>query len=349
LLPDDEEAPVDWDWVNETFDIGGSFILARGASPEQMMTAFGMNPARARLVPASDAAQALHDPDWLRTEPPEHPWIRVGVAGEWGFALDVSTAGYGGYEEDAVAALAASAEVVLFTHTQTIDNFRYYADGALVIMFEPGMLDRYGSEPDRFVEQMRQVGLPTVIGDDRAADYTIALFQMLTIALGIRVPRDLALGPLLTVQRETALPRPRPRADAPPAPLVSSTHLRPHVQRLLGSGVTADTIAAQAPPAHSTNAINILLGEANIWIPVKNAEQILAMADAAPAPLVSSAQLRPHVQRLLDSGVTADTIAAQAGPALSTNAINVLVGEANFWVPGTIAEQVLAIEVPPSA
>jgi hypothetical protein len=202
LLPDDEEALVDWDWVNETFDIGGSFILARGASPEQMMTAFGMNPARARLVPASDAAQALHDPDWLRTEPPEHPWIRVGVAGEWGFAVDVSTAGSGGYEEDAVTALAASAEVVLFTHTQTIDNFRYYADGALVSMFEPGMLDRYGSEPDRFVEQMRQVGLPTDIGDDRAADYTIALFQMLTIALGIRVPRDLALGPLLTVQRE---------------------------------------------------------------------------------------------------------------------------------------------------
>ena len=54
--------------------------------------------------------------------------------GEWGFALDVSAAGYGGYEEDAVTALAASAEVVLFTHTQTIDDFRYYARGALVTM-----------------------------------------------------------------------------------------------------------------------------------------------------------------------------------------------------------------------
>jgi PIN domain nuclease of toxin-antitoxin system len=340
---------VDWDWVNETFDIGGTFILARGASPEQIMRAFGMNPARARLVAASDVAQALHDPDWLRTEPPEHPWIRVGVAGEWGFALDVSTAGSGGYEEDAVDALAASAEVVLFTHTQTVDDFRYYARGDLVTTFEPGMLDRYGSDPDRFVEQMRQVGLPANIGDDRAADYTIALFRMLTIALGIRVPRDLALGPLLTVQRETALPRPRPRADAPPAPLVSSAHLRPHVRRLLDSGITADAIAAQAPPALSTNAVKILLGEANVWIPVKNAQQILAMADAAPAPLVSSAQLRPHVRRLLDSGITADAIAAQAGPALSANAVNVLLGEANFWVPGTIAEQVLAVEVPPNA
>jgi len=120
------------------------------------------------------------------------------------------------------------------------------------------------------------------------------------------------------------------------------------VQRLLDRGVTADAIAAQAPPALSANTVNVLLGDVNVWIPVKNAQQILAMADAAPAPLVSSAQLRPHVQRLLDSGTTADAIAGQAPPALSANAINVLLGEANFWVPGTIAEQVLAVEVPPS-
>jgi hypothetical protein len=54
------------------------------------------------------------------------------------------------------------------------------------------------------------------------------------------------------------------------------------------------------------------------------------------------------VRRLLDSGTTPDAIAAHAPPALSTNAINILLGEANFWVPGTIAEQVLAIEVPPN-
>ncbi len=265
---------MNWDWVNETFDIGGTFILARGASSEQIMRAFGMNPAKARLVPASDVAQALHDPDWLRTEPPEHPWIRVGVAGEWGFALDVSTAGYGGYEEDAVTALAASAEVVLFTHTQTIDDFRYYARGALVTMFEPGMLDRYGSEPDRFVEQMRQVGLPTDSGDDRAADPRIALFQMLTIALGIRVPRDLALGPLLTVQREEALPRP-PTGAAPVA--VGAERIRPHVQRLLAGGVTADAITAQTDGRLPPMAIDALLRGVNFTILVRTAEQVLAM------------------------------------------------------------------------
>jgi integrase len=85
LLPDDEEAPVNWDWVNETFDIGGTFILARGASPEQIMRAFGMNPAKARLVAASDVAQALHDPDcrarrrihWSRSSDAGLPRIRL--------------------------------------------------------------------------------------------------------------------------------------------------------------------------------------------------------------------------------------------------------------------------------
>ena len=33
---------MDWDWVAETaLDIGGSFTFARGASPEQVMRAFG--------------------------------------------------------------------------------------------------------------------------------------------------------------------------------------------------------------------------------------------------------------------------------------------------------------------
>jgi hypothetical protein len=271
---------VDWDWVVEEtslLDIGGTFTFARGASPEQIMTAFGMNPARARLVPASDVAQALHDPDWLQTYPPEHPWIRVGVAGEWGFALDESSAGYGGYEHAAAAALLASTEVVLVTHTQTIDNFSYCADGALVTMFEPMRgWERHGTEPDRFVEQMRQVGLRTAVGDawDDAVDPVIAVLQMLTVALGIRVPRDLALGPLLTVQREEAPPR--PPAGAPPV-AVGAERIRPHVQRLLASGVTADAIAAQTEGRLPPMAIDALLKGVNLAITVRTAEQVLAM------------------------------------------------------------------------
>jgi Family of unknown function (DUF6461) len=204
LLAEDEEAPLDWDWVRETaLHIGGSFVFAQGALPDRVMTAFGMNPVKARLVPLSDVGEALHDPDWLQIHPPEHPWIRVGIAGEWSFAIDESSSGYGGYEDAAARQLSEGTEAVLFTHTQTIDYFHYYVDGAEVTAFEPLRgWDRFGSEPDRFAEQMRQVGLPTDGDDDEVEDPVTRLLEMLTVALGIWVPRDVALGPLLTVQRE---------------------------------------------------------------------------------------------------------------------------------------------------
>jgi hypothetical protein len=207
LLPDDEEAPLDWnwDWVRQTaLDIGGSFVFAHGAPPERVMTAFGMNPIKARLVPVSDVGEALHDPGWRRTHPPEHPWIRVGVAGEWGFAIDESSSGYGGYEDGAARELSEGTQAVLFTHTQTIDYFHYYVDGTEVTAFEPlGAWERFGTEPDRFAVQMRQVGLRTDIDDDDdVADPVTGLLDMLTVALGIWVSRDVALGSLLTVQRD---------------------------------------------------------------------------------------------------------------------------------------------------
>jgi hypothetical protein len=79
-------------------------------------------------------------------------------------------------------------------------------------------------------------------------------------------------------------------------------------------------------------------------------------ADPTPRPpashtprLVSSAQLRPHVQRLLDSGLTAEAIAAHTGLQFSANGINNLLRGANFWIPARTAGQIFAIEVPPNA
>jgi hypothetical protein len=195
---------LDWDWVRETaIGVGGSFVFARGASRERVMTAFGMNPVKARLVRLSEVEMALHDPDWLQTYPPAHPWIRVGVVGAWGFAIDENSCVYEDLE-GAARELSAGTEAALFTHTMTIDYFHYYVDGTEVTAFEPlGGWQRTGTEPDRFAEQMRQVGLRTDIDDnDDFRDPVTGLLEMLTVALGIWVPREVALGPLLTVQRE---------------------------------------------------------------------------------------------------------------------------------------------------
>src|SRR5260370_30891989 len=83
-------------------------MFARGASPEQVMEAFGMVPGAAQLLPADpeDIFESLPYP-MDDTFPPVHPWIRVGKEGEWAFAIDESAGGDGGYAEDAPLVAAA--------------------------------------------------------------------------------------------------------------------------------------------------------------------------------------------------------------------------------------------------
>jgi len=97
---------LDWDWVGETaWEVGGSLMFARGATPEQVMEAFGMVPAEARLLVLSDVQAALLYEVFDDAYQVIHPWIRVGTTGEWAFAIDESSAGWGGYEEQAAREL----------------------------------------------------------------------------------------------------------------------------------------------------------------------------------------------------------------------------------------------------
>ena len=191
-----------WDWVEETaLTLGGSISFARGASSERVMEAFGMNPANAFVATAAQAMKSLPYPDYLETYPPDHPWIRVGTAGEWGFAIDESSAGVG-YEEDAALALSAGTEAVLVTRAEALSYFHYYVDGTEITAFEPLLAwDRFGTEPDRFLPYMRQAGV-RLNDNDAIKDPVIAVLEMVTLAFGIRLTRDVALGPLLTVQRD---------------------------------------------------------------------------------------------------------------------------------------------------
>ena len=85
-----------------------------------------------------------------------------------------------------------------------LDQFFYIADGVEVTSFEPLLaFDRDGSDPDRFVPQMRQAGLSVDRSRDRAGPQRsprVAVLEMLTLALGIRLTREVAMGPLPTVQ-----------------------------------------------------------------------------------------------------------------------------------------------------
>jgi Family of unknown function (DUF6461) len=67
-------------------------------------------------------------------------------------------------------------------------RFEYWADGILVTTFEPHCASyRVGSEPDRFLDEMRLVGLIAGADDeeDEPESDLIAALNLSTFALGI--------------------------------------------------------------------------------------------------------------------------------------------------------------------
>lgn len=206
----------DWDWISG--EIMGCLMFARGVSHERIIEAFGMDPGVARLLPASRIQDELRFPVLDQELRLIHPWIRVGRAGEWGFVLDQVDFDVG-YLGRVARDLSAGTELAMLHWTPTIDYFSYLVDGTEVTSFEPGMCwDRYGTQPDRFLRELSEVGLavdppdPGGEFDEDAPNPSVLALEMLTVAFGIRLPADVALGPLLTVQREDRLP-PDSRVD----------------------------------------------------------------------------------------------------------------------------------------
>jgi hypothetical protein len=168
-----------------------ALIFARDLEEGEMFEAFGLDPTSARTE------DRIFDPDRGR--------VRVGRLAPWTFAIDdhmvnLDLAVHG---KNVGKRLSAGTEVAVIESTEKpTENFEYWADGVKVTSFEPyRAFDRYGSDPDRFLDEMRQVGMRT------EADYEaegpgndlLAVLDMATLALGIRLPEEVATGPLATV------------------------------------------------------------------------------------------------------------------------------------------------------
>jgi Family of unknown function (DUF6461) len=207
-----------WGWVRRGGrEAGGCLIFVRAASPEQVIEAFGMDPGQAQMLPEARAGQALPLPVYDAEAKTVCPWVRAGRSGSWTFAISDSGLDIVRYHDDAGLRLSAGTEavVVLWTAKPTYD-VRYLVDRDVMTAFEPlRAWHRSGREPDRFLREMREAGLETeapappppgtrrdlsVPRRDYRDPLTAAL-DMLTLALAIRVPEEVASGPLLTIQR----------------------------------------------------------------------------------------------------------------------------------------------------
>jgi hypothetical protein len=177
-------------------------LFGRGVTAESIVEALGVARSDARLLTQRAARKD-----------PGVPWVRVGQTGEWGFALDTGCAGPAEFQRIA-RDLSAGTEAVTFDTSWESGYFRYYADGALVTSFDPRQpWDRAGTDPDRFLPLMWQVGLRRDEEDEDYRDPAIALLEMLAKSLGIRLGRKEGTGPLLTMRPELNGPGLQPGAE----------------------------------------------------------------------------------------------------------------------------------------
>jgi hypothetical protein len=204
-----QPAGADWDWVSDPeFELEFCLILARGATPDRIIEAFGLDATVARFLPESRAAEAPSCAVPGADINLAQPWLRAGQAGDWGFAIDQSALSADQYDEVARDRSRAS-EVVEIFRAMELSGVEYLVDGAVVTSFEPGAeWDRAGSRPDQFLREMRAAGLaterpgaPGTGGGAEERDPLVPALGMLTRALGIRLPGHVVRGPLLTVQR----------------------------------------------------------------------------------------------------------------------------------------------------
>jgi hypothetical protein len=196
----------DWTWTRDgELEFGGCLTFVRDISEEHLISEFGMDPSAAVMMPEDEAVTA-YVPD---IKSPPRPWIRVGEAGSWTFAIEyVSIMGFVD-EVGLRASLGTEAAVFAWTPKPNHDVF-YLRDSVTVTQFESGIWwERFGSDPDVFLPAMRQLGFQTeqpqlprsraeILADP---DPIIASLELLTLALGIQVSGELARGPLLTVRQ----------------------------------------------------------------------------------------------------------------------------------------------------
>lgn len=218
-----------WAWLGPNRrGLLGCLVFARDITPERLIDGYDMDPSAAEMLPLDLVDEEFVFPvfaeDGYTTA---NPWIRAGRFGAWAFATSETGLDWPGYHQEVARRISAGTEAVVVIWTATIDSMEYSADRTLMTgITDIGMpWHRGGSDPDRFVTEMRRVGLqiePPDPDEQRARvleertrileahregreieifDDLVATLEMLTLAVGIQLPEEVARGPLLTVQR----------------------------------------------------------------------------------------------------------------------------------------------------
>ncbi|MCO1657384.1 DUF6461 domain-containing protein [Pseudonocardia humida] len=181
-----------WAWTARVYPGGYQLSFAEGRTAAEMLAAFGVDPAAARMMTPLEAFEEFEGDPGV---------FRAGETGGWGFAVEEYT---DPVPEQLLALSVGTRAVSVFRNLAGPHALSYFEDGAATFACEPLFPRwRHGSDADRFLEPMRAVGFdPDVEVDLDAFDPDMAALDLLTVAFGIRLTEEQMTGPLLTGEVE---------------------------------------------------------------------------------------------------------------------------------------------------
>jgi hypothetical protein len=254
--------------------IPGCLTFVRGTDERLVLAGLGVDP---------DDAIRPDSPEFSST-----PGITIIRSGDWLVALETA-AWPRGIRPDVLRRLSAGTEVVVVFEDIAKGNheFAHAVYSEVITTVTTSVPPSWGgTQPDRLRPLAEELGMSHQDGSPSDSEYDLGDLEILLLiaetAFGLSLDEADLDSPLLKVPDQPADPTPRPPASSAPR-LVSSAQLRPHVQRLLDSGLTAEAIAARTGLQFTANGINNLLRGANFWVPARTAERLLAI-EVPPSP-----------------------------------------------------------------
>jgi hypothetical protein len=139
----------------------------RGLEPAEVLRRFGAREPGREL-----AFYELQVKVWESTEMTDDNYVGVVQVGEWSVAVEPR--GFQAVLSEPLTGLSRGCEVVAVgRHDYAEDRFVYAVDGEVVTSFTPHLPGtRWGSDPDRINELMRETGLPPEKLDEEAWEAT---------------------------------------------------------------------------------------------------------------------------------------------------------------------------------
>ncbi|MDG4858804.1 DUF6461 domain-containing protein [Streptomyces sp. T-3] len=227
-------------------ELGFCLTLSRGLTADDVMRAYGVDPAEAVVVPVEEAYDV--DPDDGR----RGTLIRFGDSGGWGFSVECL--GIVGGSEPVLSRLSAGTETVTMTYTGGGMTWVSHArDGVRLSSFEPLMpsLVRHGDGPHELAGLIQRVedeehGGEWELRRGRGHFPEAIMLDVVQRRFGACPPREVLDGPLPTAFLAEADQLPAP--PGPTAPPLAGTTGRKGLGRGLGALVPDHRSRPRAEP-----------------------------------------------------------------------------------------------------